>query len=154
MLWNSLVGHHQWSWSVFFSLFPDVFTEAFFKCLMIGSTSSIWFEEKIILEENYKITCVWEKEREMNVCVQIFLTQAACHLLNSFREINKKDKHKNCPVRVEVNSCVWNHFSRVAYTLDLTRFLLVKCRGTAHWIESKNKKKQSHFFTSSFLEFI
>ena len=24
-----LVGHHQWSWSVLFSLFPDVFTKAF-----------------------------------------------------------------------------------------------------------------------------
>ncbi len=42
--------------------------------------------------------CVREREREMNVCVQIFLTQAACHLLNSFHE-REKDKHKNKIVR-------------------------------------------------------
>lgn len=100
--------------------------------------------------------CERERKREMNVCVQIFLTQAACHLLNSFHE-REKDKHKtklsgSCRgefVRLEsfLTSC--------AYTLVLTRFLLVKCRGTAHIESKKQKKKQSHFFTSSsFLEFI
>jgi hypothetical protein len=142
----------------FFSLsLPDVFTEAFSSVLWLGQRV-LWCGEKIRENYNYKITCVCEREkkREMNVCVQIFLTQAACHLLNSFHE-REKDKHKtklsgSCRgefVRLEsfLTSC--------AYTLVLTRFLLVKCRGTAHIESKKQKKKQSHFFTSSsFLEFI
>ena len=89
--------------------------------------------------------------KQVEICVreQIAIKLRKSHDLMEIRlrELREIVGHHqwSWSVRVEVNSCVWNHFSRVAYTLDLTRFLLDKCR-TKLSIEWKVKKKTIPFF--------
>lgn len=118
----------------FFFLFSDVFTETFFKCLMIGpiiSKTKRW-NSKTKLR-------VWERERKRDECVRSNVSDASrCHLWKFV--LLEKTKQQICPVHFEVHSrtkrkfhmnCIRTRFDEI--------FACLNAEKTAQWIESNKQ---------------